>query len=546
MKLLVHCAVLLAIATTAGAASAQVFRVEAGGSTLLNAEGGSIAFKAPNYDGSIGAGLFNGKFEFGAESRYQYRGYTLLSGDESVPFFLPTDLFDASHYFSARGLGVTRADERERFYAFAGATATPLGTGFFNAASSDRPAAIFFYERKLPRRIKLFSRQIVSDRQTSLQGVEWKATRWFTTSSTAGIGSNQAYLAGSADVETSKFALKASYAATGDRFRRITVLSPISPEANKGNILALFKPTGFVSITAGHQNILEPLIPGGAMQQASVDQLSADFHVAHFSFGSGLLVSHSAGRRTQGTNLYLRRNLGAGFEAAANWFQSSPQGSGKTTIFSGTVRKRFTDRFSLLGLVSRSGGQTTFAAGGDFISNRLVLHLDYENVYLPFRPDRPFEQALALNTSLRITGPLQVILSSSVAPDGHIRYSLGANTYFYRVRGLMMRQQSLTSFAMGKYVVEGVVRTADGAPIEGAALRIGRETVYTDSTGGFVLRCSRQGPFAVKVVAEEFLSSVAYEVISAPSEVRAERDDAAVEMRIVLRSRPHPESANPQ
>jgi len=99
---------------------------------------------------------------------------------------------------------------------------------------------------------------------------------------------------------------------------------------------------------------------------------------------------------------------------------------------------------------------------------------------------------------------------------------------------------------MGKYVVEGVVRTADGAPIEGAALRIGRETVYTDSTGGFVLRCSRQGPFAVKVVPEEFLSSVEYEVISAPSEVKAERDDAAVEMQIVLRSRPHPESANPQ
>ena len=86
-------------------AHGQKFRVQGGQSTLLNAEGGSVEFKAPDYDGSVGIGYYNNRIQFGAETRYQFHGYTLLGGDESIPFTLPTDIFDASHYFCARGAG---------------------------------------------------------------------------------------------------------------------------------------------------------------------------------------------------------------------------------------------------------------------------------------------------------------------------------------------------------------------------------------------------------------------------------------------------------
>src|SRR6266704_1230116 len=79
----------LAMLLLAGRASAQVFRVQGGTSTLLDAEGGSVEFKAPNYDGSVGLGFFEGRFKYGAETRYQFHGYTVLAGDESVPFILP-------------------------------------------------------------------------------------------------------------------------------------------------------------------------------------------------------------------------------------------------------------------------------------------------------------------------------------------------------------------------------------------------------------------------------------------------------------------------
>src|SRR5205807_10044177 len=142
-------------------ANAQVFRVQGGTSSLLNAEGGSVEFKAPNYDGSVGLGYYNGKVQFGAETRYLFHGYTILAGDDSVPFTLPTDVFDSSHYFSARGIGATRKDANNTFYAFAGTTSTWFGTGFFNAASSDDPGASFFFERKLRNELQFFCRDVV-------------------------------------------------------------------------------------------------------------------------------------------------------------------------------------------------------------------------------------------------------------------------------------------------------------------------------------------------------------------------------------------------
>ena len=121
---------------------------------MLDAQGGSVEFKAPNYDGSFGLGYYNGQVMFGGETRYKYHDYTVLAGDDSVRFDLPTDVFDHSHYFSARGAGVTTSNHDRSMYVFAGTTSTWLGTGFFNAATSDSPVAILFYQRKLSENVR--------------------------------------------------------------------------------------------------------------------------------------------------------------------------------------------------------------------------------------------------------------------------------------------------------------------------------------------------------------------------------------------------------
>jgi len=550
MRLPTHSARVLMALLLAGTAAAQVFKVQGGTSTLLNAEGASVEFKAPNYDGNVGLGFFEGHFEYGAEARSLFHGYTLLAGDDTVPFILPTDVFDSSHYFSARGIGATRKNSDSSFYAFAGATSTWLGTGFFNGATSNDPVGIFFYERQLTGRLRFFSRDIISNRQTFLQGLEWKQNKWLKASLTAGLGSNQKYFASALEAETDKFAFKASYVLMGDMFQRVNVLSPMSSEVNQGNIQMLYKPNQFMSLTTGHENILEPLTLGGPMQQASVNQFSADFHVEKFYFGAGQFTSTASGRSTQGTNLYAGRRIGQRLEVNTNYFRSAPQGTqptpaltpqsgaGQTTvILSGTVRERFSSRFSLLQLITRTGGQTTFAFGGDFTSNRLMLRADYQNVYLPFRPDHPFEQALALNASLRVVGPWQATAASNVAPDGHLRYAFGVSTYLYRMNG-MISNSSADSFSIAKYLVQGVVKDDQGMPVEGAALRIGKQVVFTDSSGRFMARFSKRGLFPLEVALEEFIANGVYEVVSAPTQTRPATEDSATDLQVTVRRVP--------
>src|SRR5260370_9312179 len=89
---------------------------------------------------------------------------------------------------------------------------------------------------------------------------------------------------------------------------------------------------------------------------------------------------------------------------------------------------------------------------------------------------------------------MQLTAASNVAPDGHLRYSFGASTYLYRVRGMMMNAQA-DSFSIAKYLVQGVLKDDQGTPVEGAALHIGKEVVYTDSSGRFMPRFPRRVQF---------------------------------------------------
>ena len=515
---------------------AQVFKIQGGSSTLINAEGASVDFKAPGYDGSFGAGLFDGRFEFGAVMRYKYRGYSLIAGDDSVPFQLPTDVFDNTHYFSARGIGISSSSKERSLYAMVGTTSNWLGTGFFQSARSEEPVAVLFFERALSEHTRFVSRNIVSSRQTFLESLEWQPRKWLKGSVSEGVGSNQKYFATGFDAEWSNLALRASYVAAGTEFRRVTVTSPVSSEVEKENIELFYRPNSIFSISAGHHHLLQPPDNQTPAAHAAVNEVVGDFHIRRLYFGAGFFGSTVAGRSTTGTNLYAGRRFGQRLELTGNYFASRPQNQPLNTIVSATVRENLSQRLSVLQLITRSNGQTTFALGGDFLTNRFNLRADYQNVYIPFRPDRPFQQALAFNAAIRITPTLQLAAGSNVAPDGRLRYTFGFTTYLYRYGGLFAAQsQGAESFSLPKFLIQGIVKNEQGEPVEGVALHIAQQPVYTDSTGRFLIRLNKRGPFALKVVPEEFLMAGNFEVVNSPTSVRAEAEGQATDVEIVIR-----------
>ena len=534
-------AVLVAIivfVATLPASHGQVFKVQGGTSTLLNAQGGSVDFKAPDYSGNFGLGFYNGSFQIGAVARSQTHGYYLTAGDDSILFDLPTDWFDGTHYFLARGLGISRTSGNTSFRFFGGASSTGFSTGFFQAARSDNATALVFYNYRLSPRLRLFSRNVVSRTKTSLQGFSWRPARWLEVAATGGVGSGQAYAATGFHIETDKFALRAAYVDTGTRFRRIALVSPLVSEVQKGNIEVAYQPNRTVSLNAGHHNILEPLTPDAPFTPASVNELGANFHLGRSYFGTGFFQSSVLARVTDGTNFYAGRRITNNIDVTANYFSSQSRGGEKNDIVSGTIREILSKHISLSQLITRSNGQTTAAFGGDLLTNRLKIRADYQNVYLPYRPDRPFEQALALNFALRVSGPLQVTGSTNVAPDGRLRYTFGLNTYIYRERG-MWRSPDNDSFSFPKYVVLGVVHDIDGNPVEGAAILLGRELVYSNDSGEFMLRLRKTKEVPLKVELNQFLTGGTFEVVKSPLTAKPQTEEQAQKVEVIVRRSVH-------
>src|SRR5678816_3590339 len=71
-------------------------------------------------------------------------------------------------------------------------------------------------------------------------------------------------------------------------------------------------------------------------------------------------------------------------------------------------------------------------------------------------------------------------------------------------------------------LIRGRVQDLTGGPVPGAALRIDKETVFTDSHGEFFLRVKKRREYPFQVASAEFLVPGRYDVVYAPSIVEAQ------------------------
>jgi hypothetical protein len=160
----------------AAVASGQVFQLVGGTSSMLNAHGGSLGLQANKYAARLDLGYF-GRPSVGFSYLRPYRGSVIGAGDQQIPFVLPTDLFDHSFYTFGRGVSVLRKAKTSQIFVFAGSTANGLAAPFLNIARMDTASGMLFYERQLSPSLTVVSRNIVSRRQTSIQGIHWAVSK---------------------------------------------------------------------------------------------------------------------------------------------------------------------------------------------------------------------------------------------------------------------------------------------------------------------------------------------------------------------------------
>jgi hypothetical protein len=533
-KWLIRFAVVCVISMTVGRTTrGQAFSLTGGSSSMFDAHGASVEMRSPFYTGRLDLGYVNGP-SLGFSLLHLYRGDLLNAGDQEIPLVFPTDLFNRSYYFFGRGLSLLHKTKDTRLFMFTGVTSTNYWSPFLNVARGGSFTAAIFYERQISASVRLFSSNVYATHQTSIQSVEWAARKDIKMALSAGVGNDQAYGASSFSWSTPMFSVDASYALTGNAFKRVEVTTPELTENDRENVRVVFAPFTSVRIVASRNNYLAP-VESGITSRAAVNGFGIWTGFTGTQFYGSLYQSYTSYGKSIAYALGAQHDITRRLQVGANYLGTRSSGRESHTIL-GNIRETFSSRLSLNQVINHSGGQTGVSFGGDFISNFATLSVDYQTVFLPFvqAGSGQLKQVIVIGLHFQLPRGIQFNAGTNVTPLGQIRYTTYGSTYAYH--GLAPASPGASfSGAFFQNAVHGRVLNPDGQPIEGAALRIGTETAFTDSDGNFVVRMKKSGELNLKIAFDEFTTPGNYVVVEAPATVKAVRDDSAELYKIVLR-----------
>ena len=528
---------LLLLLVPAHRAAAQVFQLQGGGSSLFEGYGGLLNVWGNGYEASLGVGYLDG-LRVALSGRRLFAGRdTLRFGNDALPFMMETDLFTGGNTIMAQGIGLQRRRGRTSLWAFAGASADPLAAPYF---ATQRPSRAMGYLRArydIDRSLSLVSHAVITDRQTLLTTVRWLPSVGVTTAATVGVGNNVPYGALSAEMHTGHLDLKTSLAGLGRGFRRADAPMPLSSEVERENILVTWRPTTALSLTAGRQHFRQDSSFRDIPQRATLDQVSFNARLLGASAGGGLFLSEAGGSRNLSSFASVRRGITSRLESELYLLRVWEPEPARVTTPVLLLRESVSPRLSLLQAITRDGRRTSVSFGGTLSTGLGSVELDYQIAHSPWLTHDPFVQSIGVNARVQL-GTYTFSIGSFVTPDGRVHYSAQGSTFYYRGFSSMTGAGAGQSIRLADNLVEGSVVDDAGRPVEGAALEIGGEVVYTNSRGAFFLRRASTSPVALRVVLTDFLVPGTFEVVSAPATVTPGREGRTERVTIVVRRVP--------
>lgn len=525
----------LLFGVTGVVAAQTVVEVQGGGSSLVGGYGATANFWRSGMDGWIGLGYLDG-LRAGAFLRKAMNGDTLGIGNEALLIRLPTDIFSPGFNLLVQGVSYTGGTERTSYRAFGGASSAGVAAPSFQPTSIEEPMGAFLVRHRVAPTLRLSATTILADRQTVLPGIEWQPTPDLTAALVTGVGSDRPYAASSLSLRQGRWDLKASYAWNPDRFRRAAVPTPNQTEVDRENVTITYAVSPEFSLGVGRQNFVQDSADTKPPLRATGNTVFAGGRWHELRLSAGIYDSRSDGNRNLSSYFAVGRELTSWLDAELFVLQSRPHGQPTVTTPLANLRWRLSPRVGLSQQISLNNGRATVLFGASLITPIGEFGADYQIVHQPFQPFNPFRSALNLRARLQL-GSYSTSLGTYVRPDGAVDYSASGSTFLYMGSfGGVQPQQLGGRFA--RYVVRGMVRDEEGNPIEGAALDLGGQVVFTNSGGEFFLRAKHPERHPVKVLMTEFLLPGQWEIVSAPSEVTAVDEKRGGSVGIVLRRAP--------
>jgi hypothetical protein len=411
----------------------------------------------------------------------------------------------------------------------AGATSETFGAPFFQAADFGRPLGVLFLDRPLGRNIRLFSRNVLGNSPTLINGLAWNPRPGIDLTVGGGLGAGKRYAASSVTVQRAWLRAQAGYVDTTRLFRTIAVDSPGTADTVRENVSLALQPHTRWSVHAARRHLAEPGPTSTSDTPITVHHLGGLLNIASLRVGGGIFTTRAERFRSAGTSLNVGRQLGDRTDVHVSFFRNNSTNGGDSRSVTGTVRRVLNPRMTLAGFLVRTDGQTTTKPGGEFVSNLLTLGVDYQTVHAPFRSGGPLVQALALHGSVQPFGSIRLHVATVTTLSGDIRYTISGSRQFYRSR---RSEGGHGTSRIAKYLVRGRITDEAGRPVAGAVVRIGPELILSDDDGRFFLRTASARPLPMAVLTEQFRATGRFTVLSAPLQATPTPDVRATDVSI--------------
>ena len=523
---------LLALAAPRGLAAQHIFEVSGGGSSLHHAYGATANFWGSRYDGWLGVGHQDG-FRVGAFARLFVFGDTIRMGNDVVTVRMPTDIFTPSPNILVQGLGYAYGRGQTRVRTFAGASAIGLSSPYFAAARGSYPMLSVAVSDSIGARTEVAAHAIAAKRQSLFASARYERPDSIRFAFTGGVGANHPYVALSTGIERRWVTVRGAYVYREPGFRRAEVSMPNQAETERENVELTFHPRDNFSVGVERKHYVQDSIGTSVPKRSVGNAVFATGTIAGLRLNTGVYFAESdAGRATNGY-VSAGRRIASWLDADAYYLRADAHELPPTSTIILQVRERVSNRLRLMQQVTREASSTRFSLGGGILTSTAELSADYQVYYLPLQSGSPFRTVLSIQARIQL-GQYATNFGTTIMPDGTVGYSAMGSTFLYYGDGTATGLRPVR-IQFDKFVVRGQVLDEEGKPVEGAALTVGTEMVFTDSRGEFFLRVGSLRPAPLAVELQEFLLPGYWEVVSAPQAAQPMREEEVRPIRVVLR-----------
>ena len=406
---------------------------------------------------------------------------TLRFGNEALVIRLPTDVFTPGFNLLVQGISFTGGNERSSYLAFGGASSTGWARHPFRPpASKSRWALSSCSIDSLPPYGSPQQHSLPTSRRScpecsgspfagSHDGLGggyrlWAPVRCLERDASAGGRSGSR--PPTPGIPT---------ASAAPRYPR-----PTRPRFDRENIMVTYEVGPRFSVGVGRQNYVQDSADSKPAIRATGNTVFAGGVWYDTRLTAGLYDSHSEGISNLSSYFAVGRELARWLDAEVFVLQSRPRGLPVVTTPLANLRWRLSSRIGLSQQISFHNGHATVLFGASLMTPIGDFVADYQVVHQPLKPLTPFRSALTLTARLQL-GKYSTSVGTYVQPDGSVDYSASGSTFLY-MGSFGGAQPQQVGGRMARYVIRGVVRDEDGLGVEGAAVEIGGEVVFTNSS----------------------------------------------------------------